>query len=133
VGPIDWTILTPIATKNKPSRDVIEGRNSKKKSRLSMDSRMVNQIEEFYRQDAKFTERKEESLQEKFQDNLVSLSVDPLRTWRLGGKILRFAENRFITLESIKSQNQSHVGQIFTSFGKNDNGERRHWTGPSSA
>jgi hypothetical protein len=28
-----------------------------------MDSRVVNEIEEFYRQDAKFTERKEESYQ----------------------------------------------------------------------
>jgi hypothetical protein len=41
---------------------------------------------------------------EKFQENLVSLSVDSLRTWRLGGKILRFAENRFMTLEFIKSE-----------------------------
>jgi hypothetical protein len=38
-----------------------------------MDSRVVNQIEEFYRQDAKFTERKEESLREKLQVDLASL------------------------------------------------------------
>jgi hypothetical protein len=85
VGPIDWTILTPIATKNKPSRDVIEGRNSKKKSRLSMDSRMVNQIEEFYRQDAKFTERKEENYQREIPGKpcfaLCGLSAN-LASWR---------------------------------------------------
>jgi hypothetical protein len=31
------------------------------RSWLMMESRVVNQIEEFYRQDAKFTERNEES------------------------------------------------------------------------
>jgi hypothetical protein len=42
------------------------GRNTEKRKqrRLNMDSRVLKQIEEIYRQDAKFTERKKEKLQE---------------------------------------------------------------------
>jgi hypothetical protein len=53
-----------------------------------MDSRVVNQIEEFYRQDAKFTERKKR-VSERNSWKTLFLSVNSLRTRRLGGKNLR--------------------------------------------
>jgi hypothetical protein len=55
---------------------------------LMKDSRVVNQIEEFYRQDAKFTERKKR-VSERHSWKTLFLSVNSLRTWRLGGKNLQ--------------------------------------------
>jgi hypothetical protein len=49
-------------------------------SRLMMDSRVVNQIKKFYRQDAKFTERKKRVFERNFWTTLI-LSVN-LASWR---------------------------------------------------
>jgi hypothetical protein len=68
-----------------------------------MESRVVKRIEEIDRQDAKFTERKEERSREKLAGNprfslwtLCDLGV-------LAVNSLRFGENRLTTLESIMS------------------------------
>jgi hypothetical protein len=60
---------------------------------LMMECRVVNSMEDFDRQDAKFAERKEESFREKWKGN-PRFSVDSLRTWRLGGQIRRFIVSR---------------------------------------
>jgi hypothetical protein len=72
-------------------------------TRLLMESRVVKRIEERDRQDAKFTERKEERSREQLPGNprfaqwpLCDLDVLAVNSLRLG-------ENRLTTLESIMS------------------------------
>jgi hypothetical protein len=87
---------------------------------LLMESRVVKRIEKFYRQDAKFTERKEERSREKLPGNprfslwtLCDLGVLAVKSPRLG-------ENRLTTLDSIKSlaffvQVRSDLARIYRS------------------
>jgi hypothetical protein len=69
-----------------------------------MESRVVKRIEEIDRQDAKFTERKEESSREKLSGNSRFSLWTLCDPGVLAVNSLRLGENRLTTLESIMSQ-----------------------------